>query len=450
MTLLLVLVTSFHLGLAVDLMTATVDVAKKIKDSVVTISSLQAIRLYSDIDSLFAQLFPELFGPSQMERIGLGSGVIIDKDGYILTNEHVIGPAMDIMVTLPSGNEYHAKVVAVDYKADLAVLKIDPHEEIVPAKLGDSDTVKIGQWVMAVGNPFGMAFHSAEPTLTIGIVSAVHRSLPEAMWRGRNYVDLIQTDAAINPGNSGGPLVNMEGEVIGINVAIVSPSGGSVGVGFAIPINAAQKVIKSALEGRPLNYGWLGITGQDVTSDLQRYFGLDRPMGVVVTSVIEGSPADRAGLRMGDLILRFDGKRVRDMQDLLKFVSEKEVGEVAVLDVVRSGKRMQIKVRIGKRGEGFVNRRQVKSRIKRQGFGGPVNIKGMHLDEIMGKVVVVDVDDNSPAKDSGIKKGDVIRMINQSPIEKIDDIESIPEGELKGNILVKTDRGFFVIFDEDR
>ncbi len=433
-----------------DLQEATIKVAQEIKDSVVAISSLQVVRVYPDVDSMFYDLFPELFGPSQMERVGIGSGVIIDKDGYILTNEHVLGPAADILVTLPNGNEYHAKVVAVDYKADLAVIKIEPREELKVAKLGDSDKVRIGQWVMAVGNPFGVAFHSAEPTLTVGIVSAVHRSLPEGMWRGRNYVDLIQTDAAINPGNSGGPLVNMEGEVIGINVAIVSPSGGSVGLGFAIPINAARRVIESAMSGKPIAYGWIGIAGQDITSRLQRYFGLPKKEGVLVVSVVQGGPADRAGIREGDVILSFNGHPIRDLQDLLRYVGEVSPGSKVEVELLRNGRRMTLTLVVGKQGEGFVNPRVAKGKGsggRGEEVSGPVDVKGMVLQDTGSGVVVVDVKPNSPAQRAGIKKGDKVLRINSYEIRSLSDVLEIPEEEREGNILVKTGRGYFVILD---
>ncbi len=433
---------------AFDLQEATLKVARQIRDSVVAISSLQVIRVYPDLDSMFYDLFPELFGPSQVERVGIGSGVIIDEDGYILTNEHVLGSAADILVTLPDGNEYHANVVAIDYKADLAVIKIDPQEKLTAAKLGDSDKVAIGQWVMAVGNPFGVAFHSAEPTLTIGIVSAVHRSLPEAMWRGRNYVDLIQTDAAINPGNSGGPLVNMNGEVIGINVAIVSPSGGSVGIGFAIPINAARRVIESAMSGKPITYGWIGIAGQDMTSRLQRYFGLEKKEGVVVISVVLGSPADRAGIREGDVILSFNGHRIRDFQDLLRYVGEVPPGRKVNVEILRDGRKIELPIIVGKRGEGFVNPKVVKRKTSRVGqVSGLVNIKGMVLQDTGSGVIVVKVEPNSPAQRAGIKKGDRIKRINARKIESLSDVLTIPDDEKRGNLLVRTQRGYFVILD---
>ncbi len=431
----------------IPLETATIKVAEEIKDSVVAISSLQVIRVYSDADSMFYDLFPELFGPSTMERVGIGSGVIIDKDGYILTNEHVVGPAQDILVTLSNGNEYHAKVVAVDYKADLAVIKIEPREELKPARLGDSDKVKIGEWVMAVGNPFGVAFHSAEPTLTVGIVSAVHRSLPSGMWRGRNYVNLIQTDAAINPGNSGGPLVDMGGKVIGINVAIVTPSGGSVGLGFAIPINAARRVIESALQGKPLTYGWIGVAGQDVTPRIQRYFGLDRPRGVLVVSVVPGGPADEAGIEEGDLILRFNDKDVRDVQDLVRFVSEVSPGTVVPVEIMRGRRKITLEVKVGKRGEGFVDLRQAKVHKAEGGEISSLNVKGMVLVDSPQGVMVKEVEPGSPAERSGIKKGDIVLRINQRRVESLSDVAGLPEEELKGNILVRTRRGFFVILD---
>ena len=207
------------------------------------------------------------------KQVGLGSGVIIDSSGYILTNQHVIDQADKIKVTLSDGREFKGEIKGQDARSDLAVIKIVA-KDLPAVELGNSEKLRIGEWVVAIGNPFGFALEGAEPTVTVGVISALHRSLGKILSRNRDYTDLLQTDAAINPGNSGGPLVNLKGEVVGINVAIFSTSGGYQGIGFAIPINAAKRIISQLIAGKEVLYGWLGITIQDLTEDMAKYFGL--------------------------------------------------------------------------------------------------------------------------------------------------------------------------------
>ncbi|HDN85752.1 MAG TPA: trypsin-like serine protease, partial [Candidatus Omnitrophica bacterium] len=259
-----------------DLEEATIKVAEKVGKAVVSISTVVRKKMGRwefeppFEDEFFRRFFEEFFGefPRERKEIGLGSGVIIDKDGYILTNEHVIQGAEEIKVRLPDGREFKAEVKGVDKRSDLAVIKINAHNLPV-AELGDSDNLKIGQWVVAIGNPFGFAIESPQPTVTVGVISALHRYLPRIGKRERFYDDLIQTDAAINPGNSGGPLVDLNGKVIGINVAIITTSGGYEGIGFAIPINRAKRILGKLIRGEKILYGWLGITIQDLNEDLR-------------------------------------------------------------------------------------------------------------------------------------------------------------------------------------
>jgi len=249
-------------------------------------------------DESFRRFFDDFFGEMpdrEYKQMGLGSGVIIDGEGYILTNEHVISDADKITVTLPDGREFKGEVKGKDVRSDLAIIKINA-KDLPACALGDSDNLKIGQWVVAVGNPFGFALQNPEPTVTAGVISALHRSIGR-IAPNRDYGDLIQTDAAINPGNSGGPLVNLKGEIVGINVAIFSTSGGYEGVGFAIPINNAKKIISFLKEGKKILYGWLGVTVQDLSEDMAKYFGCPDKNGVLVGKVLENSPAQKAGMK---------------------------------------------------------------------------------------------------------------------------------------------------------
>ncbi|MBU4148846.1 MAG: trypsin-like peptidase domain-containing protein, partial [Candidatus Omnitrophica bacterium] len=253
-------------------------------------------------DQFFDEFFSDFFvtGPDrEFKKIGLGSGVIVNKEGYVLTNEHVIHGADKITVTLPDGREFEGQLTGSDIYSDLAVVKIGSEDDLPFAKLGDSDEVEIGHWAIAIGNPFAFAVRNPEPTVTVGVVSALRRSLPRTDKRAREYSDLIQTDASINPGNSGGPLVNIRGEVIGINVAIFTMSGGSEGIGFAIPVNTAKKVMDDLMQGRKVLYGWVGVIIQDVDEDLAGYFGLLEKNGVLISRILENSPAEKAGLRPG-------------------------------------------------------------------------------------------------------------------------------------------------------
>ncbi len=347
---------------ATETESAFIKVAKEVGPSVVSISTehtekIGGRRFYFRPfegtpfeDEFFRQFFKEFFEIPKREfkRMGLGSGVIIDAKGYILTNEHVIKDADKITVTLPDEREFKGEVRGTDPRSDLAVVKISAHHLPV-VKLGDSDEVKIGQWAIAIGNPFGFAVQSPEPTVTVGVVSALHRSLPRTSQRDRAYTDLIQTDAAINPGNSGGPLVNLKGEVIGINVAIFTTSGGYQGVGFAIPINVARNVVGRLIEGKRVLYGWLGINVQDLDENLATYFGLPDREGVLVAKVLEGSPAQKGGFKDGDLIRTFNGKKIKDVNQLLKEVGRTQVGKKVKVDIIRDKSQMTLEVEIGER-----------------------------------------------------------------------------------------------------
>ena len=305
--------------------------------------------------------------------------------------------------------------------------------------------------MVAAGNPFGFAIENPEPTITVGVVSALNRYVPALARRERSYDDLIQTDAAINPGNSGGPLVNLNGEVIGINTAIITVSGGYQGLGFAIPINKAKVILNKLIKGEKILYGWLGVTIQDLNDDLRNYFGVKEKKGVIVIQVTKDSPAERAGFKEGDLILTFDGKPIKTTRDLIRMVSATEVGRVIPSEILRNAKRLTLKVKIGERPEDIEALQKAETLdVKKAIFRGlgveditSYTTQKYNLTDKEG-VVVTYIDDDSPASRSGLKVGDVISKIEGKRIHSKRSFTSIAS-KIKGNCLVKTNRGYFVI-----
>jgi len=284
-------------------------------------------------------MFKEFNQPTERKATALGSGFIIDKKGIVVTNNHVIQGAEDIVVSVNGSAEYKAKVIGKDPYMDLAILEIESNESFVPVSFGDSDKARIGDWVIAIGNPFGFG-----GTVTTGIISSRNRDI--GLTR---YDDFIQTDASINQGNSGGPLFNLEGEVIGINTAIIAPGqSGSIGIGFAIPSNPAAHVIEQLLEFGETKRGWLGVRIQEVTKEIAEVEKLEKPMGALIASVSEKSPADKAGIKAGDIILEFDGKKVDTMRTLPKLVAQTKVGKKVTVKIWRSQKLISKKVLLGR------------------------------------------------------------------------------------------------------
>tara|TARA_B110000438_G_C15804618_1_gene646723 strand:+ start:464 stop:1819 length:1356 start_codon:yes stop_codon:yes gene_type:complete len=322
------------------------DLAEKLMPSVVNISSTQTIKTPSNPfpfefppGSPFEDMFKDFNMPTERKAMALGSGFIIDKKGIVVTNNHVIKDAEDILVSVNGSTEYKAKVIGTDPYMDLAVLKIESEEIFTPVSFGDSNKARVGDWVIAIGNPFGFG-----GTVTSGIISSRNRDI--GLTR---YDDFIQTDASINQGNSGGPLFNLEGEVIGINTAIIAPGqSGSIGIGFAIPANPASKVIDQLIKYGETKRGWLGVRIQEVTKEIAELEKLDKPKGALIASVSENSPADKAGLKDGDIILEFDGEKVDTMRDLPKIVSQTEVGKKVVVKIWRNGKLIPKKVLVGR------------------------------------------------------------------------------------------------------
>ena len=320
------------------------DLAEKLMPSVVNISTTQTI--VTNINpfpfefppgSPFEDMFKEFSTPQKRKASALGSGFIIDAKGIVVTNNHVIQGAEDIMVTVNGEKEYEAKIIGADPLSDLAVLEIQSKDKFVPVKFGDSDKARIGDWVIAIGNPYGFG-----GTVTAGIISARNRSIGLS-----RYEDYIQTDASINQGNSGGPLFDMNGDVIGINTAILGQSG-SIGIGFSIPSNSAKKVINQLIEFGETKRGWLGVRIQNVTKEIADVEKLDKPRGALVASVAENSPSDKAGIKPGDIILEFNGILIKEMKELPRIVAQTEVGKTVEVKVWRNEKELTKKIKLGR------------------------------------------------------------------------------------------------------
>ncbi|HUV59327.1 MAG TPA: DegQ family serine endoprotease [Desulfatiglandales bacterium] len=368
-------------------------------------------------DEFFKHFFGEI-PEGQMKQRSLGSGVVVSKDGYILTNNHVVADADEILVTFSEEEKYDAKIVGRDPKTDLALIKIKVDDPIPAAVLGDSDTLQVGDWVVAIGNPFGLG-----STVTAGIVSAKGRTIGAGP-----YDDFIQTDASINPGNSGGPLFNLNGEVVGINTAIVAPGGGNVGIGFAIPINIANYVMSQLKERGKVVRGWLGVMIQVVTPVIKEKFGLETTEGALIGEVTEGSPADKGGLKRGDVIIRLDGKKVKEMNNLPPMVAKTPVGKEVEIAVIRKGKEKVLMVKIGELEE---EKKAAETTPEvEETFGLSIQELTPELAEslsLIGEkgVVVSGVRRGSPASEAGLQRGDLIQEIENKTVENMKDYRKI-------------------------
>ena len=320
------------------------DLAEKLMPSVVNISTTQTIKTQSNPfpfqfppGSPFEEMFRDFDRPTERKATSLGSGFIINKDGIVVTNNHVIANADDIIVKVDN-KEYEAKVLGADPYSDLAVLKIESSKSFKVVEFGNSDKARVGDWVVAIGNPFGLG-----GTVTSGIISARNRDINLT-----RYDDFIQTDASINQGNSGGPLFNMDGDVIGINTAIISPSGASSGIGFAIPANAASSIIAQLIKYGETKRGWLGVRIQSVTKEIATVAGLNEPSGAFIGGVSENSPAKKAGIKTGDIILEFDGQKIKTMRNLPKIVANTKVGKKVSVRIWRDKKSITKRLTLGR------------------------------------------------------------------------------------------------------
>ncbi len=366
--------------------------------------------------------------PQQRRGAGFGSGFIIDPEGYVITNAHVVAGAVDIKVGLNDRRELRATLVGADKSSDVALLKVDA-DDLPVVKIGDSDDIRVGEWVLAIGSPFGF-----EHTATQGIVSALSRSLPD-----ETYVPFIQTDVAVNPGNSGGPLFNTAGEVIGVNSQIYSRSGGYQGLSFAIPINVAVSIADQLRETGFATRGWLGVRIQNVDQSLAESFGLSKPEGALVTEVEPSSPADKAGFLAGDIILRFNDKSVPFSSALGPMVGVVKPGDTVESEVLREGKRETIKVTIEPLQSDVDNSRESATVTKGQGslsLGATVApVKASELSSlgVDNGVRVTEVEDNGAAATAGVLPGDIIVLFNRAKVESVKQLESLvsdaPEGQ---------------------
>jgi serine protease Do len=402
------------------------ELAEKAKPGVVNIRTVKTVKgggrvfrhfygnPYGDEQNPFDDFFAPFFdnGPQrEFKQRSLGSGFVIDKEGYIVTNNHVIEGADEISVSLANETEFDAEVVGRDRNTDLALIKIKNAKNLTQLPMGNSDQLKVGSWVVAIGSPFGL-----EQTVTAGIVSAKGRVIDAGP-----YDDFIQTDASINPGNSGGPLLNLMGEVVGINTAIVASGSG---IGFAIPINMARNVVNQLKEGGEVSRGWLGVGIQDLTEELADYYGLKNQKGVLVTQVFKGDPAEKAGIQPNDIITAVDGKKVETGRELSRIVADTPVGEKARIDYIRDGRSKSVRVVLSKR----TDEKELASR-KPTEKGDEIGLVVQDITpEIAGHfglnqedagVLVVKVKNGSRASKAGIAPGDVIKEVNHKTVHNV-------------------------------
>jgi len=430
-----------HQVFAKDAPASFADLAERLMPSVVNISTTTTVTTNNNPfpgfkfppGSPFEDMFKEFGTPQTRKASALGSGFIIKENGIVITNNHVIQGAEDIVVIVGGDREYKATIIGADPLSDIAVLQIDSKEKFIPVKFGDSDKARIGDWVIAIGNPFGLG-----GTVTSGIISARNRSIGLS-----RYEDYIQTDASINSGNSGGPLFDMNGDVIGINTAILGQSG-SVGIGFSIPSNSAKKVINQLLEFGETKRGWLGVRIQVVTKEIADVENLDEPRGALVASVAEKSPSEKAGIKAGDIILEFNGTRIKEMKELPKIVAQTEVGKTVDVKVWRNKKEITKKIKLGR----LETSKDFKEDKKEAETKTPeiLKIKSLKITvRLLTKqdieqrklpnqttgLVIMDIGNDSPI--NYLNEGDVIVEAQKKKIRSTKDLKNIVEEALRSN-----------------
>ena len=416
------------------------DLAEKLMPSVVNISTSTTVVSKTNPlpfqfppGSPFEDMFKEFGTPQERKSAALGSGFIIDQKGIVVTNNHVIQDADDIIVRVSGDQEFKAKVLGADPLMDIAVLQLETDEKFIPVAFGDSDKARIGDWVIAIGNPFGLG-----GTVTAGIISARNRSIGLS-----RYEDFIQTDASINSGNSGGPLFDMDGNVIGINTAILGRNG-SIGIGFSIPSNSAQLVINQLLEFGETKRGWLGVRIQDVTKEIADVQSLDKPRGALVASVAENSPSDKAGIKSGDIILEFNGKKINQMKELPAIVAKTQVGKNVEVKIWRDKKAIIKNVILGRletsedykisekqkplNQENEIENLKIKVRVLNK-----EDIKNRKLPNQTTGLVITSIANNSPFKNTTLSVDDIIVEAQKKRINSVDDLREITKQVLQSN-----------------
>ncbi|MBI4654483.1 MAG: DegQ family serine endoprotease [Nitrospirae bacterium] len=423
------------------------DIVKAVSPTVVNISTTKTVR--RDIpaphffdDPFFDNFFEPFRAPKKWKEQSLGSGVIVSGDGYIITNTHVIEKADEIKVILYDKQEYKGKVIGTDPKTDLAIIKIGA-KDLPAIKWSNSDELQVGEFVLAFGNPYGLSH-----TVTMGIVSALGR----ANVGIAEYEDFIQTDAAINPGNSGGPLVTIRGGLVGINTAIFSRTGGYQGIGFAVPSNMAKRVMEQLVKTGKVTRGWLGVTIQQVTPDLAKQFNLNNSNGALVSDILKGGPAEKAGLKKGDVVIELNGKTIKDVESLRNMVSQSEVGSTVKLKVIREGKPIFIDAHIAElpkdSAEAMPERLGEKPTEENELAGftvmgiTPEIAKQLGLSKDEKGVVIISVESDSAAEESGLRKGDVIQEVNKKRISNLAEFNKITYHIKEGDtVLLFVNRG---------
>ncbi len=410
------------------------DLVEKLSPAVVNVSTTQKVKsggvqmqMFGNLPNTpemapfrdFMQRFGEMQGaPQEREVTSLGSGFIVDASGYVITNNHVIQDADEITVRLSDNTKLKATIVGRDKKTDLALLKVKPEKPLPFVPLGDSDKARVGDWVVAIGNPFGLG-----GTVTAGIISARQRSI-----NAGPFDDFIQTDAAINRGNSGGPLFNVDGEVIGINSAIFSPTGTNIGIGFSIPTNLARPVLEQLKQFGRTHRGWLGIKIQEVNDEIADSLGLKKSIGALIAGTTKGGPAEKAGIEAGDVIVAYNGKEISEMRHLPRLVAETKIGESVEITFIRKGKEIDTKVIVGELKEGEDGDTELDTPPTGAQGGSPVlgmtvatlgdqDRRTLKLDARVKGVVVVALTTNGAALRRGLRPGDVISEINGAPVK---------------------------------
>ena len=417
------------------------DLVEKLSPSVVNITTSSTVPNRQELNpqlppgSPFEDLFRDFMdreqnGAPRRQRRGtaLGSGFIISADGYVVTNNHVIENADQIEIEFFDGKLMEATVVGTDPKTDIALLKVKAKDKLKFVRFGDSNKAKVGDWVLAIGNPLGQGF-----SVSAGIISARGRAL------SGSYDDFIQTDAAINRGNSGGPLFNMDGEVIGVNTAILSPNGGSIGIGFSMSSAVVEKVIDQLTTFGETRRGWLGVRIQDVTEDVAEALGIEKTDGALVTEVPDG-PAKTGGIKSGDVIIEFDGKTIKDTRELVRIVGDSPVGKQVSVKVLRDGKKVSLSVKLGRLEDNIASSQPSRQRTKKVEFAG-MTLSNLErevaeqfgIDQNIKGVVIVDVKAGSVGEEKGLKKGDVIIQINRIKISSTDELYKLNEEAKKAN-----------------